>query len=549
MNLPRPLAAAALLLLATPLGADPTEYLYAVNLSGKLTVNGTVLEELPGAFEVTDSGLKAPDDAWVALEVRGPDRYSLRYDGVVRVNGKKRFDLYTNAGTRWTGLGVEDDHVFCLRSDGVLAVDGVVAAELPTAGFAFRRVVVLAGRAYSLRTDGALFRDGASSASGRFLGGPGKATGRPDGLGNDSAWIDAAIDPVGGEVLAVRGDGIVQSLDIDDLGDPVPPLGTEEAALPFVYDLDNDMNGEFDPIPLLDDSYVDIDVDASGEWFALAGDGRTFGRDSGLVPLDDFPGNGMRLDNASVDLAVFAGDRWALRGDGQVFRSGSDEPAFALAGLYYGFLTVSADPPNLDNFDEHKLKSVGYEVTTVVGTAVILPAMPTDIETPVADITLTPGEVPVDDLGSSATWNAVDRRLEWDAPQVKGTYKFHVTADDGHKPVKVTWKIKVVDPDADLEKNKKPVLPKIKNPRPIVGQPFSFPVVVDDRDGDDLTVTVDLADYPFNAGASFDTATRTFSWTPTADDQGDRKVFFHVFDGTSTQKKTVTLKVRNGLIF
>ena len=47
---------------------------------------------------------------------------------------------------------------------------------------------------------------------------------------------------------------------------------------------------------------------------------------------------------------------------------------------------------------------------------------------------------------------------------------------------------------------------------------------------------MDLADYPYTVGATFDKATNTFAWTPHAEDQGDVTLKFNVVasDGTTT---------------
>jgi hypothetical protein len=99
------------------------------------------------------------------------------------------------------------------------------------------------------------------------------------------------------------------------------------------------------------------------------------------------------------------------------------------------------------------------------------------------------------------------------------------------------------------EENKNPSTPTITEARAIAGQPFSMPIVVDDKDHDPVEVAVDMEDYPYTAGASFDKTTNTFSWTPKAADQGSVTLKFKVSDGTVEKKIEVVLSVKNGLIF
>jgi hypothetical protein len=76
--------------------------------------------------------------------------------------------------------------------------------------------------------------------------------------------------------------------------------------------------------------------------------------------------------------------------------------------------------------------------------------------------------------------------------------------------------------------------------RPVVeGQPIEFTVSATDPDGDPLTFSA--SNLP--EGASFDTATATFSWTPRYDQAGVYVVRFEVSDGVLSDFEDVTITV------
>jgi PKD repeat protein len=60
-----------------------------------------------------------------------------------------------------------------------------------------------------------------------------------------------------------------------------------------------------------------------------------------------------------------------------------------------------------------------------------------------------------------------------------------------------------------------------------------------DQDGDSLTYSATGAP----VGASFNTNTRTFSWTPSVTQAGTYQVTFRVTDGSLTDSETVTITV------
>ena len=90
--------------------------------------------------------------------------------------------------------------------------------------------------------------------------------------------------------------------------------------------------------------------------------------------------------------------------------------------------------------------------------------------------------------------------------------------------------------------NRAPVFEPIGNKAVDEAQNLSFTVSATDPDGD--TLTYSATNLP--AGASFDPATRSFSWTPSYSQQGDYAVSFHATDpGSATGSETITITVVN----
>ena len=89
--------------------------------------------------------------------------------------------------------------------------------------------------------------------------------------------------------------------------------------------------------------------------------------------------------------------------------------------------------------------------------------------------------------------------------------------------------------------NNPPVLGSIGNKSATVGNQLSFQVSATDADGDALTYSA--SNLP--AGASFNPATRTFTWTPAAAGTY-HNVHFEVTDGTDTDSEDITITVTGG---
>jgi len=89
--------------------------------------------------------------------------------------------------------------------------------------------------------------------------------------------------------------------------------------------------------------------------------------------------------------------------------------------------------------------------------------------------------------------------------------------------------------------NNAPVLAPINNKTVQEGQPLSFTITASDPDGDALSYSAS----PLPTGASFNTSTRTFSWTPGFDQAGNYPVTFTVSDGSLSDSKSITISVQD----
>ncbi len=561
----------ALLLAAPPAAAQ--EFIYGLNMQGKLTVNGTVLDSLPTAFD-PDTGLNKYEK-WFGLDVVGPNRYALRIDGRIQKNGKKLYqfqaatdglNVYVWRGFDATvdGVDPEINHVHALRQEGLLNTDGVDVVTYPRESFFFTQLAVrdVLGEdtVYVLRSDGTIFTGTSTSAVAKFTA---AETGEPgDGSVAQTVWIDIAVDPLLGELLALRADGELwkeQFFDIDafiagsgggtisDGVPPAPPSGQEVAELPFPL------------VPGGEDFYANLEV-ALSEWRVLRADGALFTDDSVLEPFVDYAGTGNTgTDENFYGLALSGTDIWALRDDGLVFKNDEEsDPILNLTGADYTGLVLGSEPPDLTNFKNPPPKASPYTVKVLEGEAVSVPVIVSDIEKTSDDLVVQ--ENPDVPLPPGATFVEVDdgmghitRTLEWDGTQPAGTYPCKLTVDDDDdpltKPEKFTTKIKVLAADIDPLKNKPPAPSKVKKVQALVGHEIVIPILAEDVDGDAVTISVNTEKKPFTLGATFDDVTNTFSWTPTFDHIGNHSAKFKVTDGTKTKTLTVKLKVKSSLIF
>src|SRR5262245_42414981 len=105
-------AAAASAALAAGAAAQQT-YVYAFNAEGRVVANGYALDDLQNGKEKNDE-----DETWRDLFVAGPDRWLLRGDGRIALNGEL-LDDDLEGDEDWRAIVVDGNGDFtALRNDG-----------------------------------------------------------------------------------------------------------------------------------------------------------------------------------------------------------------------------------------------------------------------------------------------------------------------------------------------------------------------------------------------------------------------------------------------
>jgi hypothetical protein len=524
---------------ASRLGAQEPVFIYGLNQEGRLSVNATVLDSLPSAFN--PNPVFAPQQRWVDLIVGGSDRFALRRDGVVFQNGKRLHLLpFTiNPGFGWVSIGVSSGTVHAIREDGLLSVGGEDVASLPLPGddnalFFFRRLVLDGTVVYSLRADGAVFRNGTTSPHFKFEAGAGLG-GFVDGRAVHTVWLALDIDPVSGDLFALRADGFVFRGFLPR-GDDEDIPGEQVAELPFPS------SGTF----FAGELYTDIEFGADGTWYALRGNGQVFTETNQLNPIVNLPGDGASSEDLYVDVTTFGNDFWAVRGDGRVFKNIDGVEVLNLPQAFYARIAVSDEAPDLTNLKRQKPVVASFTASVLDSQELRLPVLATDVDDDAADLAVTP----LEPLPPGSVFDAETRTLVWADAGPPGNHAFTVLVDDGDgPPVQARSRIRVLSPDTRPDKNRPPVPARVRNLQALVGVAFELPIFAADPDGDVVTITTDTAVYPFTAGAAFDAETGVFSWTPAFEDIGKVTVRFRVSDGTASRILNVKLSVLNPLIF
>ncbi len=316
------------LLAALPAGRAatlPPTYVYAMNLGGRVMVNGERLENLKGSFRA-EPFVSHREEAWGGLAVEGADRVALRRDGLLRSNGRRLGKLKHRSNEYlWVAVTVSGGTAYSLREDGRVGVNGRTGVNLPSEGKPFTDVAAAAGRFWSLRGDGALFRDEETVPVSTFAAGDGE-----DGRSRRARWVRVARDPAGEALFGLRADGHVHRLAL-----PPGPASAPVVRLPFDDDRPH-ADAQF---------YADLEVTGTATWFALRRDGQVYSEASTASPLVDHRGNGSDEDDTFVDLAALPGRFWALRRDGRVFADLGEEPVWNLDRDNYVKIAVSTEPP------------------------------------------------------------------------------------------------------------------------------------------------------------------------------------------------------------
>jgi len=137
-----------------------------------------------------------------------------------------------------------------------------------------------------------------------------------------------------------------------------------------------------------------------------------------------------------------------------------------------------------------------------------------------------------------ATFNPSTRTFSWTPTNTQaGTYasvRFEVTDGSLIDSEDITITVN--------NDNSAPVLNSIGNKTVNEGSLLSFAVSAADPDGDALTYSA--SNLPL--GATFDPATRTFSWTPTYTQAGSyANIRFEVTDGSLIDSEDITITVNN----
>ncbi|HKB16120.1 MAG TPA: putative Ig domain-containing protein, partial [Planctomycetota bacterium] len=314
-----------------------------------------------------------------------------------------------------------------------------------------------------------------------------------------------------------------------------------------------------------DERYIDLEFDTAGTWYVLRGDGKVFTSANLNVPLVDLPGDASdpEGDDTFVDLTTNGTDFWAVRFDGRLFKNTDGIEIVNLDSDRYRRIAVSTTPPDLSSFVNALPVTATYKTTVLAGAPVLIPVVSTDSDKRAVDLVVNfpslaeqpanfpPGFAFVPSGGATSARGA----LVGNAPAEPGGYSMILFVDDGSgtAPKKLTYKLKVVLPDTDPLKDKKPVFAKPKKPQVVVtGAPpaevLLLPIFAVDADGDPITLSVDPKT-PLPAGAIFDPGTGFLTWVAAPEQAGKTRIRFLATAGTRTVKLKVELTVVNGLIF
>ena len=157
-----------------------------------------------------------------------------------------------------------------------------------------------------------------------------------------------------------------------------------------------------------------------------------------------------------------------------------------------------------------------------------------------ADLPAQPLTFSASGLPSGSTFNATTHEFVWTPTEAQGPGSYQVTfsVTDG---VATTNEVVTITVG---EVNQTPVLTPIGSRTVQVGQPLTFTLSATDGDEPANVLTFSATGLP--TGATFDPTTRTFTWTPTAGQVGDKTLTFTVQDEGTPQlsdSETITISV------
>jgi hypothetical protein len=522
------------LVLGWTVSAAGQVWVTALSEQGRVSVNGMFIEKLRSSFKTKKQKLLFTEtkytvknrQRWWNLTVVGSDRYAIRQDGRVSLNGMRIQEL-AFGGLRhhkWVGLAVAKGQVWSLRSDGRVSLDGSMAIDFASGSNDFRRVMSDGTNVYHLRTDGAIFRDDIAGAFYRLEGGG------TDGDSTQRNWRALAIDRDAGRLYALRADGKVRSATLDG-SDPFE--GVPEADLPFQGSMTDAK------------AYVDLALRPGGGWFAIRGKGSVYASEAPDVIIVTLPGTPENQLNRRYMRIVATGPEMfaALQRDGHLYTGTTGSNVVNLKRGRYRALAVSAEPPDLTNVKNRRPEVMRSMVTAVEGMPLEIPVHAVDVDTPVGVPQIS---IDTADLPPGAWYDADRSAIVWPDPGPKGKWSIPVTVSDGgSKPVRVRLKLRVRARD-ESPANRPPSIAQFRNMTALARETFRLPIVAVDVDGDALTISSDEATLP--PGATFDPVTATLVWTPTNEQIGRHRVRIEVSDGTVVRKRTLLIRVKASLL-
>lgn len=552
-----PLTRALLTAVALSAVAAADDVYYGMSAEGRLAVNGTPLDKLPGGFDADDPGDSQPEQAWRDLAVVGADRYALRADGIVRKNGGKHLNLpWTPGDPVYVAMAVDAGVVYALRADGLVMRDKKVFVDLPTDGFPFVDIEIAPdGTVYSMAVDGAVFANDDDELVVLDMRGdplvPGPL-GEEDAASPFTAWTDLEVSDAGA-LYALRADGIVTRA--------AAPAGveTEIASLWALFP------GPTAQLPLAGLTYSDLELQAGviATPVALRRDGQI--RTAPLLLEDtvlqvDHAGDALVDDEVFVDLEIRDDDgleAWALRADGRLYGDFvANTPLLVFPQKGYTHAAVSDVGPDLSNFKNNKPVIGRYKAQVLEGRPASIPVVVSDTDKPADEIGVTLDDDPAD-LPPGVTWDDEELRLVLDDSLTKGSAKLRIAVDDGeNKAKKVKLSVKIKPVDAKLDKNKPPKLIKVTPLQALVGIPFELELMAFDPDGDDVTFEASTSGKAnvftlpvTDAAISVEEGRTIFRWTPQFEDLGKQLIRVEISDGQKTKKGALKLNVVSPLIF
>ncbi|MCD4703259.1 MAG: putative Ig domain-containing protein [Methanosarcinaceae archaeon] len=293
------------------------------------------------------------------------------------------------------------------------------------------------------------------------------------------------------------------------------------------------------------DVSIDPEVPMTGAQFDLI-----FGSSSmnvnGIVEGSLFSQTGTTMFSAGTidnDAGEVSNTYVTLLGEGYVFGEGVMATVDLTAGSTTGYAQLNLVDVVISDPDSNAVSVSTSNATILVDTAPTMGSIGSQavVETSALSFTVSGSDVDGDSLIYSATGLPEGASLDtatgvfsW-TPSVgqAGTYTMSFTVTDGYLNDSETATITV----ASL--NNAPVMGSIGSQAVEEVSTLSFTVSGSDADGDSLTYSA--ADMP--GGASLDTTTGVFSWTPAEGQAGTYTVSFTVTDGALSDTESATIVV------